>query len=350
VKKTLVLAALIHFASLHSQVTRTTLYSFLDIPMTARAAGLGGTNMSVWGDDINLVYSNPSLLNASMHHQATLNYCNYVGDLNFAYLGYGHHFGTKGTAAFGLQAFDYGKFNGYDELGQPTGAFRATDYSINVAWARPFADSLFNIGAALKTIFSQYDIYTSVGNALDLGATYRNKKDFVVSLLARNIGYVWKTYNGVEDPRDFPYDWQLGFSKKVEKAPFRIMVVYNQLLRWNLSHVSPIDTTGRTTSLSSETPRDSTSFQKFAVAFGTRADNFMRHVVLGTEIYLSRNLIVRVGYNYRRQREMTLTERRGINAFSFGATLRVKRFGFSYTFAKMAFPGNSNVIGLSFAW
>lgn len=56
--------------------------------MTARAASLGGNNMSIWGDDINLLYSNPSLLNRSMSNQLALNYSNYVGDLKFGYLAY----------------------------------------------------------------------------------------------------------------------------------------------------------------------------------------------------------------------------------------------------------------------
>src|SRR5687768_14150156 len=78
-------------------------YSFLDIPMTARAAALGGSNMSIWGDDVNLLYSNPALLNPSMHKQFALNYCDYVGDLNFWYLGYAHSLGKNGTAGLSMQ-------------------------------------------------------------------------------------------------------------------------------------------------------------------------------------------------------------------------------------------------------
>jgi hypothetical protein len=44
---------------------------------------------------------------------------------------------------------------------------------------------------------------------------------------------------------------------------------------------------------------------------------------------------------------MTLTDRRGANGLSFGFGLKIKRFGFSYSFTKMAFPGNSSVIGVT---
>jgi hypothetical protein len=44
---------------------------------------------------------------------------------------------------------------------------------------------------------------------------------------------------------------------------------------------------------------------------------------------------------------MTLPERRGANGLSFGFGLKVKRFGFSYSFTKMAFPGNSSIFSVS---
>jgi hypothetical protein len=204
---------------------------------------------------------------------------------------------------------------------------------------------------ALKTIISQYDVYQSFGNAIDFGVTYHNKKNFVVSLMAKNIGVMWKSYSPSAGREDLPRTVQVGLSKKIEKAPFRLFLVYDQLLKWNLQYISPIDTTGKTSPLnSSSTITDSTGFQKFAARTADFGDNFLRHTTIGTEILITKNFNLRVAYNYKRQKEMTLPERRGINGFSFGFGLRVKRFGFSYSFTKMAFPGNSNIIGLTFAW
>jgi hypothetical protein len=47
---------------------------------------------------------------------------------------------------------------------------------------------------------------------------------------------------------------------------------------------------------------------------------------------------------------MTLPERRGASGLSFGIGLRGKRFSFSYAFTKMAFPGNSHLIGITLGW
>jgi len=332
-----------------SQIGGLSSYRFLDIPMTARAAGLGGNSMSIWGDDINLIFSNPALLNSAMTKQVALNYCNYISDLNFGYVAYAHSLKKYGNVGGGLQFFDYGKFVGYDEYGQKTKDFTAVDYSINLNYAKPFEDSSFNIGVALKTIVSHYDRYSSVANALDFGITYHNKKNLVVSILAKNVGVVWKEYTNTQpQSQTLPRNVQIGLSYKVAKAPFKVFVVADQLLKWNLKYVSPIDTTGKSNPFNaSETPVDSTKFQKFSNRFGNRSDNFMRHITFGTEILLTKNFNLRIAYNYIRQREMTLPERRGANGLSFGFSFKVKRFGFSYSFSKMAFPGNSSIIGIT---
>ncbi len=317
--------------------------------MTARAAALGGSNMSIWGEDVNLIFSNPALLNASMSKQVALNYSNYVGDLNFGYVAYAHSLKQHGTVAGGIQFFDYGKFVGYDEFGQKTNNFKANDYSINLNYAKPFQDTSFNVGVSLKTIISQYDIYRSYASALDFGITYHNKKNLVVSVLAKNVGVVWKQYSTTQtQTQTLPQDVQLGLSYKVSKAPFKVFMVYDQLLKWNLKYISPIDTTGKSNPFNTtDTKTDSTHFQKFSKRFGSKSDNLMRHITFGTEIILTKNFSLRIAYNYRRQREMTLPERRGANGLSFGFNFRVKRFGFSYSFSKMAFPGNSSIFGIS---
>lgn len=335
-----------------AQIGGTKSYRFLDVPMTARAAAVGGNAMSLWGDDISLIHSNPALLNPSMTKQLSLNYCNYVGDLNFWYMAHALDLKKYGTAAVSLQAYNYGKFTGYDELGQKTNTFKANDYCIGLTYAKPLADSLFNVGIALKTIISQYDTYHSYGNAIDFGITYHNKHNLVISLQAKNVGFIWKDYTANQSQKGtLPNTVQLGLSKKIAKAPFKLFFVYDQLLKWNLSYISPVDTTGKSSTLNTgDTKKDSSDFQKFKVKAGNRADNFMRHFTFGTEILITKNFNLRIAYNYRRQQEMTLPERRGINGLSFGFGLKIKRFGFSYSFTKMAFPGNSNILGLTFAW
>ncbi len=346
-KKALIFIAVFFCCRAIGQIGGTKTYRFLDIPMTARSAALGGNNMSIWGDDINLIYSNPALLNPGMTKQLALNYSNYVSDLNFGYLASAYNLKQHGTVAASVQFFGYGKFNGYDESGFKTNTFRANDYSLNLTYAKPMADSMFNIGIALKTIISQYDVYTSVGNAVDFGITY-HRKNLVGSILVKNVGYIWKSYSSTSKSEQLPRNMQLGLSYKIAKAPFRVFFVYDNLLTRNLKYIDPLDTAGASNPFGSTTSKkDSTGWQKFKEKSGNRIDNFMRHFTFGTEILLTKNFNLRIAYNYRRQREMTITERRGINGLSFGFGFKVKRFGISYSFSKMAFPGNSSVFGVT---
>ncbi len=331
----------------NAQIGGTKNFRFLDVPMTARSAALGGGNVTIWDDDLNLIHSNPSLLNSSMTKKIALNYGNYVSDLKYGYLAYAHNLKQYGNVAASVQFFDYGKFVGYDEYGQPTSNFKAGDYSINFTYAKPFKDSSFNVGVALKTIISQYDIYKSYANAIDFGITYHSKKNLNISILAKNIGVVYKSFSQ-NQVQYLPRNLQFGLSYKVAKAPFRLIFAYDLLNKWNLKYISTIDTTGKSNPFnSSSTATDSTAFKKFSKKFGSRADNIMRHVTIGTEILLTKNFNLRIAYNYRRQREFALPERRGANGLSLGFGLKIKRFAFAYSFTKMAFPGNSSIFSIT---
>ena len=338
-------------SSITAQVGGNTNFGFLNLPMTGRAAGVGGNNMSVWGSDINLIHSNPALLNKSIRKQIALNYCNYVSNMNFGYLAYAQNFEKAGMFAASFNFFDYGKFKGYDELGNETRSFRASDYCLNMNYALHLPeDTCFNIGIGLKTILSQYESYSAYANAVDLGATYHTRKDFVVSLVAKNIGRVWKDFTSTPGMEmTLPQTVQLGISKKLSKAPIRLLVVYDDLLKWNLKYVSPIDTAGKSDPFESgKTAVDSTKFQKFYAKLGNNSDNFMRHLSFGTELSLSKNFMIMLGFNYRRQREFSLPERRGVNGLCFGCNVKVKKIQFTYSYNKMAFAGGSSILGLTY--
>lgn len=327
-------------------------YRFLDIPMTARAAALGGQPIAIWDNDINLMYSNPALLHKGVHRQASANYCNYVADMNFGYVGYGHHLSDKwGTVGGGLQFYNYGKIQGYDEFDEKTKMIQAADYMLSLNYAKPMDDSSFQIGVALKTIYSQYDEFWSMGNALDFGITYHNKKNLTASVVAKNIGVIYKQYNTASGLKErLPQTVQLGLSYKLSKAPIRFHVMYDQLLKWNLNYISPVDTAGKTASfgLDNAPKKDSTGWQKFQNNFGNKSDVFMRHVIASAEILITKNIHVRLGYNYRRQKEFRLPERRGASGLSFGFGFHVKRLGFSYGFNKMALAGNSSIFSFTY--
>lgn len=335
------------YLSLCAQLAGIYPYEFLRLNIPARANALGGTSMAIWDNDINLANGNPAAINSGMHKQLTFNHVNFVSDLKYGQFGYAHKLKKMGTLSYGLQYFSYGKFDGRDEYDEETGNFKASDYVFNIAIGKPInKDSSLNIGVALKTIYTQYDIYKSIGNAIDVGLTYHNKKNFVVSLLAKNYGRQWRTFNYVNTQNKLPFDIQIGISKKVAKAPFRVLVVYDELLNWNLNYTSPLSENISNDPFSNEqqvkTEKEIRK-EKRQESIG----KFAKHLTFGTEILLTKNFNIRLGYNYRKSSEMALPERRVINGFSAGFSMKISKFHFNYAYSKFALNGNSHTFGVT---
>jgi hypothetical protein len=330
-----------------------TTYRFLEIPMPARAAALGGNSMSIWGDDINLSYSNPALLNRGCIKQVAVNYCNYIADMNFGNAMYAHHFKNIGTIGGAIQFFDYGKFDKRDEFDNKEGSFKAADYSLNLTFARRLKDTSFSFGATIKTIYSHYDIYNSFGNAVDLGVTWVHKNGFTASLVVKNVGKIWKPYDPFNDTIKLPVVTQLGISYKVKKAPFRLIFVFDGLLKkdwektdYDRTYTSPLQET-ESSNLFGETPKEKTKWQQFSDKVKKGGDKFGRHMTFGLEILLTKNFNLRVGYNYRLHKEMMLPDKRTASGLSFGFGFKINRFALSYAFTKYNITGTSSIIGLT---
>lgn len=344
-----IIISLIYFKGLHAQIGGPTTYRFLDIPMPPRAAALGGTNMSIWGDDINLYYSNPALLNAHCVKQLALNYCNYVADMNFGNMAYAYHIKNIGTIAGGIQFFDYGKFEKRDEFDIKDGNFKASDYSFNLSIARRLKDTSFSVGATVKTLYSHYESYNSVGNAVDLGVTWVHKSGFTASALIKNVGHIWKPYDKNNDTLKLPIGTQLGISYKVKKAPFRLILVYDGLRKkdWDRTYKSPLDESQQTSLFGETEVKEKTKWQKFSDKFKDNADKFGRHIIFGTEIVITKNFNLRVGYNYRMHKENMLPDKRTASGLSLGFGFQVYRFKLSYAYTKYNLSGNSSIIGIT---
>lgn len=330
-----------------AQLGGTKVFSFLDLPIPARANALGGASMAIWDKDVNLGYSNPALLSPSSSKQLAFNYVNYVADLSYGNFMYAQQLKKYGTFAAGLQYFNYGKFDGRDEYDIETGTFKAADYSLNLAFAKTInKDSTLSLGVALKTIYSHYEIYNSFGSAIDVGLTYHNKKDFTVSLLAKNYGKQWKPYFENGPKEKLPTDVQLGLSKKIPKAPFRVVFLYDQLLKWDLTYVNPQDKSSEIDPFTNK-PIVKTDKQKRNDKVKTGLDKFGRHLTIGTEIIFGKNFMLRVAYNFRKGKEMALTDVKKANGLSLGFGLKVYKFHLDYAYSKYALTGNSHTIGIT---
>lgn len=275
-------------------------FEFLNIPAHARLAALGGVNVSLTDQDINFMFSNPSLAGDTLAGYASAGYTFYVADIGQSTFSYSHKFRKIGTLFFGVQHMGYGEIDGYDPSGFPTGSFKSSETALVIGKSHQIAN--FRIGANLKTVFSTIAGFRSSALMMDLGGTFIHpSKDLKAGLVIKNFGVVLSEYSETSDT-ELPFDVQAGVSFKPEHMPLRF-----SLTAYNIVNTSAYDN-----------PQDDEdnvgSFNKV-----------MQHVNLGTEILLHRNVHVLFGYNALKQQELK-TQNTGGNGFTAGAALKIKSF------------------------
>jgi hypothetical protein len=305
-----------------AQIGGYSTYQFLDVPVSARSAAVGGRNISVVNGDMNVVEDNPALLSPQHTNNLSLNYINYISDINYGYVGYSNTLPKVGQFNVGMQYLNYGKFVRANYLGEQLGEFTAADYALNISYAKHF-DSTYSVGGTVKHILSDYEKYESFGIAADLGAHYRAKNGlFTAGLVLNNMGAQLVGYRkGVNERLPFRIDF--GISQRFGHAPIRVNVLFQQLQKWDLTYAGA---TGFQTDLSA---RDI-------------ADKMLRHLVIGAEILPSKNFTLSFAYDYNKRQELKLASRAGLSGISFGVGFKISKFSLSYGRSTYHLGGASN--------
>jgi len=331
----------------YSQFGGSSTYDFLNLASSARVNALGGNQVGIIdSSELSLSFYNPATLMPAAHNQLSLNYINFVSDINIGYVSYARYYEKIGTFAAGIQYINYGEFEEALENGTLTGnKFGAADYALSLIYSRNIWKN-FTAGINLKPIYSAYETYKSFGIAADLGVSYIDSVGlFSIGLVFKNIGTQITPYQylteGIKEP--LPFNIQLGFSQRLNHAPFRFSATLNQLHQWNLTDKSTWDY---------DNNGDDNSY------IGS-SDNvvrqFMRHVILGVEFIPSKNFSLGIGYNYQRKRQLSVSnvsDEVGLldNAagLSGGINVKISKFKFSYAIAKYHLSGISNTLSVGF--
>ncbi len=317
---------------LTAQIGGTYTYAFLSLPNSAKISALGGSNVSLRENSI--MINNPAVMDSTFARNTSVSYVNYFAGVNWGFTTYNFESNKYGNFAAAIQYVNYGKFTAADEEGNITGKFYAADYIFTALWSYQI-DSFWSVGAALKPLFSKYEIYSSFGIAMDFGASYvSSDKNFSAGLVFKNLGTQIKPYTP-QNYEKIPFDIQLGISQKLEHAPFRLSVVLHHINKPNLGYTKP-----ETTNYLIETQEQS----KIAKI----ADLTMRHFIFGVEFLPSKNFYVALGYNFQRRQELKLETVAGLTAFSAGFGIKLKKFDFNYSLAKYHMAGSSNSFTISF--
>ena len=314
---TLLLVTLVACNVAASAQDGTTAYQFLNVPVSSHVYALGGHNISIIDDDINLVEQNPSLLGKEFDHQVGLNYMRYIGGTNFMGARYGQGVGERGAAGVAIQYFGYGKMTATDASGAIVGDFNASDLAFTLTYSHDISERLRG-GVNLKYVHSSYETYSAGAIAVDLGINYYNpEKDLSLSLVAKNLGGQVKKFNDTRDK--LPWDLQIGISKGLGSTPFRLSVTAYNLTKWKLPYYEPAD--------KSNTTSDLIKKDKFA-------SNLFRHLVFGIEYQPTSSIYIAAGYNYKTRTDMSTYKRNFFSGISIGGGMKVKAFGFGVAFAQ----------------
>lgn len=304
--------------SASAQLGGTYVYQFLNIPASARVAGLGGTYISVKDNDLNSAIQAPSLLNQSMHKSLSLSGVSYVDGIKLGDASYAHYIAGLGTFFGSMHYASYGDFKETDDYGNVTGTFKSSDYALSLGYGRDL-NRFFSVGGTLKFIYSDYYIYNAFAMAVDLSATYCDTtNNFTATFEVKNVGAQIDHYiEGASEK--LPGEALIGISKRLAHTPLRFNLTYRHLEQFDLAYTDPND-------LGDVDPVTGVAQVKEYNFF----NKFSRHFIFAGEILLSKNFHINIGYNFQRRRELSVDTRPGLSGFSMGVSMKISKFILTY--------------------
>lgn len=308
-------------------------FSFLNLPFNPHTAALGGTNITLSGNNISNTFNNPALLAYDESNQLSLNYMNYVSDINMGSAIYGRSVGLRGMWSAGILFMNYGKFTETTPENIVLGTFSANDLAFMGTYSYELTDRL-RAGITGKLIYSGYERYTSWGIGVDLGLNYfRPEKGLSASVTLKNLGGQIKSYH--ERNEKMPWDIQLGISKKMEHAPFRFSLTAYHLNRWDMSIYREKENNS-IIGEEDEAPKKDNFFLTLA-----------KHLVFGIDFVPTENFYLSVGFNPQAQSEFSISGKKGIYGFSFGTGIQVKRFQIEASYFQRNPKGGTFMLGVT---
>lgn len=276
-------------------------YRFLQLPVSARTAALGGDAISLPDGNVSEFQVNPSYLQESSQDKLSLSYINQISDINMAFLNGAYYVSGIGTFGGGIRYLNYGKFTHTNAQGQALGSFNAYDMAVSMGIGRMYMKNVY-YGGAIEYIHSSYAQYHSSAVAISLGGRYRIPQDHLTFGVAiTNFGTQLSRFNDVHE--NLPLNISVGVSRRLTHMPLRISLTLHSLNRWNLRIL---------------TDQHNPTF----------ATDLVRHVRIGGEFLFSKHVILRLGYNRLLHEELKTSNRIDLAGTSIGLGINVNKVQF----------------------
>ncbi len=283
-------------------------FQFLKLPFSAHAAALGGENITVIEDDITMAVQNPALLSCVSDKTINFNYMFYIDGVKVASAAFSRLFGERSAWALTAQYVDYGNMKEVTDENIVLGNFSAKDIAIGAIYSYDLSD-YWSGGVKANMIYSKYAHYNSFAMGVDLGVNYYNEeKDFSFSAAARNLGGQIVAF---EDKHEkLPINLQVGITKRLAHAPFRLSVTFYNLSDWKNS-------------------------------------KFLNHCALGMDFIPTETFYIALGYNFQRGDEMKIAGSSRWAGLTCGAGLQIKRFKLGASYGKYHLHASSFLFNLA---
>lgn len=308
-------------------------YQFLNLTTSPRQAALGGINITTYDYDPTSGLYNPANINFRMTNQLSVNYVNYMADVNFGSVAYVFR-STRKENVFhtGVTYINYGTFDGYNANGDPTGEFSGGEVAVSFGYAFNIPWTDFYVGANAKLISSKLEQYSSLGGALDLGITYYYEDwGLVIAAVARNIGMQFTAYDEIYEP--LPLQVDFGISQELKEVPIRWHLTLANLQQYKLAFRN---TARDETDLAGNVTEDDPGF----------INNILRHTIIGIELFPQGGFNVRLGYSFRRGEELRIIDQRSFAGLSGGFSIKFNKLRLSYSYARFNSAASSSYFGL----
>jgi long-subunit fatty acid transport protein len=269
-------------------------YDFLHIDVSARAAGLNGSFISM-KDDPNVLFYNPAALGTLSRPKISASYLDHLMDVSMGSLSYAQYVEGIGNIGGGITYINYGSFSRTDNLMNVLGTFGAGEYALIAGIATHYDDDIL-VGINVKYIYSSIAEYSSSALAVDFGFLYDvPSQNLTIGGSVLNLGAQLKTYMSTTE--SLPLDVVIGITKRPEHLPMFLNLDFHRLNKKG---------------------------NKFL-------DRFSAFTV-GAEILMSESLRLRVGYNNEQRNDFKMGTSAGLAGFSMGAGIIVKEYQFDYAY------------------
>ncbi|MCB5255137.1 MAG: hypothetical protein LHW58_05810 [Candidatus Cloacimonetes bacterium] len=191
------LILMISLSSVFAEDNSAAVYTRLGID--ARSIGMGGTG-AAFLDNVSSTYLNPAALaDVKRIELITSTRQGMEWDKGHNAVALGFMLPVGYVAAY-WQGATVSDIDGYDDQGQPTSSFDATDHSFGLSFAAKIGK--LNLGVTPKMYLSTIDDESTTGFGLDLGALYHLNRFFSMGVVARDLVSDYDG-EGTDVPREF---------------------------------------------------------------------------------------------------------------------------------------------------